>query len=315
MSSEAEGGSTRFVWPPVATPIEPAAPTSPTDDAIASPARGVSRFDRWLRAVETELLGVRRLGLDELVRRRPWMPESPKAWCWRCGGDIGEHEADGGGCPACRRKRLAWERAVRLGVYRDVLREAVLRAKFDRDRRMARDLGERLGEAIAACCEAGAVPPAEIALVPMPMSWRRRMDRRIDHSAAIARAAADACSGRFAQVLRRREGEQQSLLPGAARMRGPAGSMRLGARAARQLIGDEPPRVLVLIDDVRTTGATLKEGCRAVLAGLREAGLEIPRLWVATVAVTPDRRRGDGISSEAKAAEGALNGGQAGETA
>jgi len=43
-------------------------------------------------------------------------------------------------CPACRGKRLPWARAVRLGEYDGLLRDAIHEVKFTRWRTLGSDL-------------------------------------------------------------------------------------------------------------------------------------------------------------------------------
>ncbi len=105
------------------------------------------------------------------------------------------------------------------------------------------------------------VDEAEL-ILPVPMHWTRRLRRRFNQSAELARALADAADtpAHFApRLLRRvrRTGSQDGR-DRAARAENIAGAFALCRGGAGRLAGN---RVL-LIDDVLTTGATLSACAR-----------------------------------------------------
>ena len=104
-----------------------------------------------------------------------------------------------------------------------------------------------------------------------PTTAAHRRARGFDQAEILARATANALSVRPARLLRRISGAAQSGTGRSARLAGP----RFGGRASAQ------GRRVLLVDDVLTTGATL----RAAIAALEDAG-------VAAVHVAACARRG-----------------------
>lgn len=233
--------------------------------------------------VERELLGggpaLDRLGRD----LGGWTPEPIDAACPRCGGSVGPHEVDGAGCSACRGRRLPWARALRLGRYEGELRSAIGELKFRGDRAAGRRLGRQLGVRLQAALDEAGIEPATVAMVVVPTTTRRRMTRNhgVDHTLTLGRAASAAAGVRLVAALTRGHRPPQTSVTRSGRAENIRGSFRLRPRH-----GLEPHPIVVIVDDIRTTGATLRACCRAV------RGAEGDRsLWIATVAVADDRGR------------------------
>jgi predicted amidophosphoribosyltransferase len=163
---------------------------------------------------------------------------------------------------------------------------------------LGRVLGAALGEAVVAALAdrtvlpvAGRAPP--VLLVPVPSRPRARRERGHDPVAGLASRAArqvraERVPVRAADVLRHvRSVADQSTLDATARRANLAGALGVPARARSHCDG----RLVVVVDDVVTTGATLAEAARA----LRSAGAVV--LAAATVAATPRRLPSDAVSS------------------
>lgn len=145
-----------------------------------------------------------------------------------------------------------------LGAYDATLRRAVLAVKRGR-RDVAVALGRALGERL------GAGLPRDAVLVPVPTAPRRRAARGFDQAALLARAAGDCARLPVLCALREVAGGAQQ------------GRSRAGRLAARGRFACTASLVagarLVLVDDVVTTGATLRDCARALAAaGGRVAG-------------------------------------------
>lgn len=155
-----------------------------------------------------------------------------------------------------------YDRARSAVVYNEVARALVGRLKYG-DRPELAGFCARL--MVAAGAELWGDRPV---LVPVPLAPRRRLERRYNQSAELARVL-----GRLtglavdpALVRRTRHTRQQVGLSGEARRRNVAGAFSVHPEASRRLAG----RRIVLVDDVITTGSTVA----AVARTLNRAGID-----------------------------------------
>lgn len=175
-------------------------------------------------------------------------------------------------CPACA---TLLEPAASTGAvfeYGGPVADAIHRLKYGG----RSDLATRLGRLMAA--EARTCGGDLDAVVPVPLHWRRRRSRGFDQAALLARsiAATLRIPARLRGLQRTRATRSQVDLPPAARRRNVAGAFRV-----HRLRGEA--RVL-LVDDVRTTGATLASATVALRAG---GVSEARTLVLATRVLTP----------------------------
>lgn len=309
----------KFVWPPKPLPTEAAgAPRASQSERVAERnATGlvertvatlemhpVAPWRFWLRDVERTWLGQTRAPFALRAHDVAWAPESPTAdvYCPRCARTVGPHEVtlddrDITCCSECRGTKLPWSRAVRLGPYRGLLRDAIHETKFHAWRRLGADLGELLGRALRESLVAENIDPASAVLVPVPSTYRRTLSRGIDHAMAIARGVRSTSGVEIVRALARRHRPSQLSVPHGERRRNVAGSMR--RRDGFDLAG----RLAIVVDDVMTTGATATEACRALIDGgprgsgavrtnAGKKGHSSPSVvWVAVLGVTPPRGR------------------------
>jgi ComF family protein len=170
-------------------------------------------------------------------------------------------------CGRCRRGLSLFRTGFSLGPYEGALRAVIHELKFHGRRRVA----ARLAERIAASPGSAAVLTAEAVLVPVPLHPRRRRERGFNQSELLARALARRCpvvTVAADALVRRKETPPQTGLTAAARRSNVAGAFAVRRRS--RVDG----RVVVVVDDVVTTGATARACARA----LREAGAVEVRL-------------------------------------
>lgn len=173
-------------------------------------------------------------------------------------------------CVRCRRGRHAVDRARAVGCYDGALREIVHAFKYDG----RRSLGARLAELMR---QRGAdVLLGADLVVPVPLHFSRRRQRGFNQAADLA----ENLGLPVISALRRiRATPAQASLPAAQRHKNVRGVFRPTAAAASL-----PGLIVVLVDDVSTTGATL-EACARVLK--EEGAREVRALTVARVVGHP----------------------------
>jgi ComF family protein len=142
-------------------------------------------------------------------------------------------------------------------AYGGALGTAITSLKYGGRVDRARPLGELLRR--AALGWEGAPPNV---VVPVPLHRKRLVERGFNQAALLARPVARDLSARFAPLAleRVRDTAAQASLDRPARQANVADAF--AARAGAKLAGE---RVLI-VDDVRTTGATLDACARAALA-------------------------------------------------
>lgn len=271
-SQEPGESKPRFVWPPnkrgPATPPPQDSGDSTTDGSL-SPSTSVTAPAKplhWWSQVEEAWLGRITPPFRELAQREGWKPDPLSAACPRCAQSVGlfeavQFEGEEFGCPACRGEKLPWTRAVRLGPHTGLLRDAILDTKFTGFRRTGETLGELLAEQLRPVMAEAGIEAGDMRLVPVPMSLRRRLSRGIHHTLALARGMRRVLGIPILESLARRHGPSQLEVPPSERGKNVRGSMTLRRPPP------EGVRVVVLVDDVMTTGATMREACRALAAG------------------------------------------------
>lgn len=163
-----------------------------------------------------------------------------------------------GPCGRCRRGLTTFARGASLGPYEGTLRLLVHELKFRGRRRVA----DRVAEELLAMSGVRATLTGADVLVPVPLHPRRRRERGFNQSGLLARALARPLGLRVAEdaLARRQDTPPQTGLTAAQRRANVALAFVVRRRAA--VAG----RIVVLVDDVLTTGATARACARALVA-------------------------------------------------
>ena len=291
-----------FVWPPVAPTTRPAdgsedgpkdgpdggaiglvepKPGAPHHRPMPKPI-GHAREPNWFEQVESALLGTRARVLTGSDGR--WSPEPIDFACPRCGRDVGEGEVapDDGKCSTCRAERYPWQRLIRLGRFEAELREAILATKYEAWRRQGTLLGRLMGQRLADELDRAGISRERVLLVPVPMPTFRRLTRGIDHSLVLARGVREASGASIDRILSRRGGKPQVRVAPSLRAGNIQNRVRAGLRPRIQ------PELVVLVDDVKTTGATLRACGMAIRS--TDWGRQVP-IWAVVAGVTGEKNR------------------------
>lgn len=189
-------------------------------------------------------------------------------------------------CARCRHALPAFDRACAAGIHEGSLRAIIHAFKYDGRRSLARPLGRLMWDA------GGDILDGADVLVPVPLHRWRRMRRGFNQAEDLSRALeARSPRARIVRALRRtRRTRPQADLPPAERQLNVRDAFGLSPRLARRRSG---PRIdgatVVLVDDVRTTGATLG-ACATVL---KRAGAREVRVITAAIAITAHKGDAD----------------------
>jgi len=162
--------------------------------------------------------------------------------------------------------------AAALGPYEGGLGEAIRTTKYGGVPGLARELGAALRPAVARVTRNA---PFQATLVPIPTDQGRVRERGFDHALLMAEAAGLACEMPVAQLLVR----TRPTAPLHAAHRDERAAALDGAMATVESLSIPP--AIVLIDDVRTSGATMCEAART----LQASGVQ----WIAGVSVAYER--------------------------
>ena len=231
------------------------------------------------RVCEQPLQNVSRIPVCPACLRKP-EPMAADYFCVQCRAPFRNAFPldEEGRCALCRRGVRGFDAAYSFGFYEGELRALIHLFKYGRIVTLAKPLGRLLALAL----------PREQsfdAIVPMPLHWRKRWQRRFNQAELLAGEIARRTHTPVKNALRRvRFTATQAGLTNAKRRQNVSGAFR--PKRAGSLDGQ---RVL-LVDDVMTTGATAAACARALkIAGATQVVL----LTLARV----DRRMGFDLQS------------------
>jgi ComF family protein len=179
-------------------------------------------------------------------------------YCRRCGRDVSRFALVNGVCPDCQGKEFYFDGIARGGLYAQSLQQMILSFKNGRT-----ELDSTLGFlANSALQGSGFCNDIEF-FVPVPLHWTRRLVRGYNQSLVLVKKLKHPSAKISTDLVRiHRTKSQPTMASPAARVRNVAGAFAV--RYGHSFAG----RNICLVDDIKTTGATLNECAKT----LKEAG-------------------------------------------
>lgn len=193
----------------------------------------------------------------DCARKLPWLTSA----CIVCAGERPKHSAI---CGSCVASPPPIDRSHAMFAYAPPIDRAVLHLKYSQRLVNARLLGELFALYLGRC---GAAMPD--AILPVPSHATRMRQRGFNPAAEIAAIISRRLAIRLDSACLARVGER-------------APQERMSGRERRNMplktfaIQHKPPAFVAVVDDVLTTGATL----RAIAAQLKRVGAKRVDAWV-----------------------------------
>lgn len=188
----------------------------------------------------------------------PWLKDR----CYQCGGALQEA---GITCNKCREYPPPYARLCALFSYDPPLSKIIYGLKFGGKLNLAKLLGSLLATHLREHCYQDRKLPAVI--IPVPLHTKRLRQRGYNQAAELAKVVAqnldlpldlNGCT-------RNRNTKMQARLPKAQRQQNLSGAF----------VAETTAKYVALVDDVVTTGSTI----RAVCVALNNAGVEQIDVW------------------------------------
>lgn len=179
-------------------------------------------------------------------------------YCPRCGRDVSRYAIVDGSCPICQGEQIHFDGMARSGVYGDALQQMILSFKKGRT-----ELDLTLGFLANSALQGSGFTNDIEFFVPVPLHWSRRLVRGYNQSLLLAKKLNHPAARVNTDLVRIRYTKAQPAMASpAARARNVAGAFAV--RRGHKFRGAK----VCLVDDIKTTGATLSECART----LKDAG-------------------------------------------
>lgn len=180
-------------------------------------------------------------------------------FCSVCGVPFISSRAGNHFCGPCTLRKRSFHMARALGYYEGTLRLAIHQWKYQQKTSLTSFFGEILGKGFYRYWD----PSSIDLLVPVPLHPKRLRERGFNQSLLLVKALSDRTGIPYQKRLLRkihptpplmelRAGEREKVIKGSFRV-----------MKKREIEG----KYILLVDDVYTTGATVNECAKALLAG------------------------------------------------
>ncbi len=179
-------------------------------------------------------------------------------YCPRCGRDASRYAILDSACPDCQGRELYFDGIARSGVYSQSLQQMILSFKKGKT-----ELDLTLGFLANSALQGSSFYNDIELFVPVSLHWTRRLIRGYNQAHILAKKLKHPKATIITDLVRiRRTKSQPAMASPAARARNVAGAFAV--RYNHNFVG----RKICLVDDIKTTGATLNECAKT----LKQAG-------------------------------------------
>ncbi len=192
--------------------------------------------------------------------------------CARCGVGLGPYgQVSEGGCIHCRSLRLRFDGVFSAVIFQGAVKELIHHYKYQNKEFLISPLMDVLLKAMQDCTP---FPQRPHWLIPVPLHWRKKMQRGFNQSELLAQhlsrhLGVDVLSN---SLYRIKNTQSQISLSATQREENVKGAFHVKRPAKVK------GKTIILVDDVLTTGLTASECARA----LKSAGAE--KVYVLSVA-------------------------------
>lgn len=175
-------------------------------------------------------------------------------YCPRCGRDASRAARLEGVCPDCQGKEIHFDQIARAGIYSESLKKMILAFKKGKT-----ELNKILGFLADSALKGSGFKNDIELFVPVPLHWSRRLLRGYNQSYILIKQLKHTKAQINTDLVRiRRTKAQPTMKSPAAKAKNVAGAFAV--RKQHNFTG----RNTCLVDDIKTTGATLNECARTL---------------------------------------------------
>lgn len=180
-------------------------------------------------------------------------------YCIRCGREISTFGRLPVGCPKCEHETFLFDSIACAGIYKPPISELIVKFKLGDRTPLLPILSDFTQKAFQRTSFYDIVDY----IVPVPLYWRKRFQRGFNQSELIARRLKSKISQFNNDFVKIRETQDQTEVSFEGRRKNLEGAFAV--RSGHDFKGKN----ICLVDDVKTTGATLNECAKT----LKEAGV------------------------------------------
>ncbi len=233
----------------------------------------MSKFLKYLDDCFPKVCGVQVVGAWEQKRKT-----KPENYCWRCGITMPSQGITEMGCAFCKNKKFNWDGCYRLGNYQKPLKDWIWQLKYHKEGIWGNYFGRILGQHISSHQRFEKEQPRIVC--PVPLHFIHRFARGFNQAKEIGNGLAKGIGCDCVDLLKRhRKTKKQATLRNLKeRKENVRGAFK--SRGAN-VTGSS----IYLVDDVKTTGATINE-CAKIL---RQMGAM--KIYAVVVATAEPRAR------------------------